>query len=126
MAQFVAFEKGVEVNGQTILSVVKAFADGQETRAEILCAHGIKNPEAGKWYSQQAWLNAFKELSCSMGDEILFNIGQAIPLYAVFPTDNDTLENALHSIDQAYRINHRGGEIGSYRLVEFKEKEKKR
>lgn len=125
MAQFVAFEKGVEVNGQTILSVIKALPVGQEERRRILGKHGIQNPEAGKWYSQQAWLSAFKELAGSAGEEILFSIGQAVPENAVFPADIDTLEKALTSIDQAYRMNHRGGEIGSYRLVEFKEKGKK-
>lgn len=125
MAQFIAFEEGVEVNGQTILSIVKALPVGQEMRSEILSAHGIGNPEAEKWYSQQAWLNAFKELSGTMGDKILFNIGESIPEYAVFPTAIDTLEKALKSIDQAYHMNHRGGEIGSYRVAMFNEKERK-
>lgn len=125
MAQFVAFEKEVEVNGRAILSVIKVLPVGQEERSKVLSNHGIQKPEAGKWYPQQAWLNAFKELAESMGNDLLFSIGQAIPEYVAFPQENNTLESALKSIDQAYRLNHRGGEIGSYRLVEFKEKEKK-
>lgn len=126
MAQFVAFEEGVEVNGQTILSHIKALDVGQELRSEILRAHGIDNPQPGRWYSQQSWLNAFKELYESAGDQILFNIGQAIPAHALFPPPGtDNLEKALKSIDKAYQKHHRGGEIGSYRLIMFSEKERK-
>jgi hypothetical protein len=33
----------------------------------------------------------------------------------------DNLQKALASIDTAYHLNHRGGEIGHYALVEFNE-----
>ena len=36
MAQFIAFDPNVEVNGETILSVVNAIAVGQEGRLAIL------------------------------------------------------------------------------------------
>lgn len=125
MAQFIAFEEGVEVSGQTILSIAKALPVEQETKREILHAHGIINPVGSNWYSQQAWLNAFKELSERFGEHLLFRIGEMIPEHAAFPPCNNSLEHALKAIDKAYQLNHRGGEIGSYRLVEFREKEKK-
>lgn len=121
MAQFVAFEKGIEVNGQTILSIINTLADGKE----ILNAHGIKNPEAGKWYPQQAWLDTFKAISKEIGEQTLFSIGTAVPENALFPSDVDNLEKGLKSIDLAYRMNHRGGEIGTYRLIRFNEKARK-
>lgn len=125
MAQFTAFDENVKVKGQTILSIVKALPVDQEAKCEMLHAHGIINPVAGNWYPQQAWLNAFKELSEKFGDHLLFKIGGIIPDHAAFPPGTDTLKHALQSIDKAYQMNHRGGEIGSYRLVDFNEKEKK-
>lgn len=125
MAQYTAFDEGVEVSGQTILSITKALPVNQGIKCDILEAHGIINPVAGRWYSQQAWLNAFKELSENFGDHVLFRLGGIIPDHAAFPPGIDTLAQALKSIDQAYHMNHRGGEIGSYRLIKFNEKEKK-
>lgn len=119
MAQFIAFEERVEVSGQSMLSAINASPFGQEQRSAILRAYGIDKPAAGRWYPQQAWLNAIKELSGEAGDNLLFSIGLSIPEYVVFPSGINTLENALKAIDRAYQMNHRGGEIGSYRVVDF-------
>jgi len=123
MAQFVAFEKGVEVNGQTILALIEALEVGKDFRREILAKHGII-PERHEWYDQQAWLDAFREISDTIGDRTLFMIGKAIPEHADFPPVIDTLEKALASIDIAYHMNHRKGEIGSYILKSFNEDDK--
>jgi hypothetical protein len=119
MAQFVPFQDGVEVNGQTVLAIVNALEAGQATRFKILQKHGIINPHANEWYSQKAWLEAFKEISEELGEYTLFAIGEAIPENAIFPPEIDSLEKALSSIDVAYHINHRGGEIGHYTLADF-------
>ncbi len=75
------------------------------------------DPVEGGWYSQQAWLNAFKEIGESLGDNTLFSIGKKIPENAKFPPEIDSLGKALGSIDMAYHMNHRGGNIGTYKLV---------
>jgi hypothetical protein len=49
---------------------------------------------------------------------------EKIPENAVFPHVN-TLEQALSSMDGAYRMNHRNGEIGYYKLLSFDGKTKK-
>ena len=121
MAQFVAFDSNVEVNIQTILSVVNAFSAGKEVRLAILNRHGI-DPGKSEWYRQQLWLNAFKEIAESLGERTLFMIGKAIPENAVFPPQIDNLQKALAAIDMAYHMNHRGGEIGHYLLKEYDEK----
>ncbi|MDJ1504362.1 hypothetical protein [Xanthocytophaga agilis] len=119
MTQFVPFEKGVEVNGQTILAVVYALHAGRDTRWGILEKHGLGNIQPDQWYSQEKWLNAFRDISKHLGDPTLFVIGKAIPENALFPPEIDSLEKALNSIDIAYHMNHRGGEIGSYKLTSF-------
>jgi hypothetical protein len=117
MPQFVARSKNVEVNGETVL----AFVDGMSTlesfkkrSLEVLAEKGIKDPKPGKWYPQQAWLDAFKEIATKIGDLTLFQIGQKIPENARFPPEINTIEKALSAIDMAYHMNHRGGEIGKY------------
>jgi hypothetical protein len=113
MKPFVAASPSVEVNGETVLSVLAGM--GTTTRAtRVLVAHGIEDPKPGHWYNQQAWLDAFKEISETLGPNTLHRIGMKIPENAIFPPHIQNVEQALSCIDAAYQMNHRGGEIGSY------------
>ena len=114
MAQFRAISTGVEVNGETVLSIVSGMGAMKTMALKILEEKGIKAPQPGQWFKQQAWLDAFKKISDSIGANTLFVIGQKIPENAHFPPDIDTIEKALAAIDVAYHMNHRGGEIGHY------------
>ena len=117
MAQFQALSPNVMVNGQTVLSVVTGMGAFKATAAQILQRNGIPNPEATAWYPQQAWLNAFREIAQSIGSSTLHQIGMSIPRNAKFPPGIDTIEKALESLDVAYHLNHRGGEIGHLSFV---------
>lgn len=123
LTKLVSTNSEVEVNGETILSFVKAVEKTSKNRLDVLKKHGIDNPTPGKWYSQQKWFDAFKDiidLSTS-----LKLIGQAIPNFAKFPPDINTLSEAFSSLNIAYRVNHRGGEIGYYKLESLSLKERK-
>jgi hypothetical protein len=121
MAQFVPFQEGVEVSGESVLAFANALEGGRATRIKILNKHGLSNLQSKAWYSHKGCLNAFKEVSEIFGANTLFAIGEAIPENAIFPPEIDSLEKALASIDVAYHLNHRGGEIGHYTLVHFDE-----
>ena len=116
MAQYKAFATGVEVNGETVLSVVDGMGVFKSKAYQILERNGIVNPQPGQWYPQQAWLNAFKQIAEEVGENTLYQIGMSIPKNAKFPEGIDTLGKALVSIDQAYHMNHQGGEIGHYTM----------
>jgi hypothetical protein len=124
MAQFKAFSPDVEVNGAAILSVLEG-CPAKTMGIMILASNGIDDPKPGHWYSQQAWLNAFKEISDKIGASTLFSIGQKIPENALFPPGLNSLIGALGSIDVAYHMNHQGGEIGHYKFVKIGEKSAK-
>jgi hypothetical protein len=115
MKTFVASSLKVEVNGETIYSVVDGMGAFTASANKILSDNGINNPEPGKWYNQQAWLNSFKQIAEKVGKITLFNIGLKIPENAIFPPEIDNIHKALASIDVAYHMNHRGGEIGYYK-----------
>ena len=126
MAQFIPFEQQVQVNGQTILSVTNGVNKFFKAKMdEILIKYGIINPKADEWYSQESWLNAFKDISDTIGKHTLFSIGKAIPENADFPKEINNLETALNSINIAYHNNHKGGEIGYYKLISFSQAKKK-
>jgi hypothetical protein len=107
MAQFVAFNAKAEVNGETVLSVVSGMELFKQDALKILKNNGIDNPVPGKWYPQQAWLDAFKLISEKLGSNTLFLIGKKIPENAQWPPFVNSVENALPSIDVAYHMNHR-------------------
>ncbi len=117
MTQFVSFEKGIEVNGQTIYAIVDAMAVKFLTekifeQAGLPSISEIQSNPHG-WYSQQKWLDAFKMISDKIGHSSLLAIGKKIPENAQFPSDIDCIEKALASIDVAYHMNHRNakGEV---------------
>jgi len=122
MAQFIPFDENVEVNGQTVLAIVNGVHVLFKPKMhEILVANNIIDPEPDAWYSQKAWLKAFKIIYQTIGENTLFSIGKSIPLNAIFPKEINNLRKALESINIAYQNNHRGGEIGYYKLLEFNE-----
>jgi len=105
------------VNGQTVLSVINGMGAFKETAGKILQRHGLPTPQPTAWYPQQAWLNAFREIAETIGARTLTQIGASIPRSAKFPPGINNVEKALESIDVAYHLNHRGGEIGHYSFV---------
>lgn len=111
MAQFVAFDPNVEVNGETVWSIVDGMGLFTDQALTILRSNGIGDPKPGTWHSQQAWLDAFKVIAEKVGPATLHNIGQRIPDNAQFPPEIDHISKALGAIDVAYHMNHRvGGE----------------
>lgn len=107
MAQFQAVNPKVEVNGETVRSVLEGMGAARAMGARFLTKVGIGEPKAGQWYLQQKWLDAFKDISGEVGPNTLYQIGQAIPRSAVFPPEIDDIFKALSAIDIAYHMNHR-------------------
>lgn len=113
-AGFRALDANVEVNGETVFALVDGMGVFRQTALKILAKHGIMNLQRGKWYRQQAFLDAFSSISDKLGADVLFNIGTKFSENAEFPLGIDSLEKALISLDTAYHMNHRNGEIGHY------------
>lgn len=125
MAQFIPFDNSVEVRGETVIAVTKGINGMYKNlMIELLEKNGIYMPEPAHWYKQTYWLNTFKDINNYFGPHILYKIGKAIPDNAIFPQGISNLKDALNSIDIAYKKNHRGGEIGYYKLINFNEKSK--
>lgn len=114
MTQFVAMSPEVQVNGETVRSVLLGMGTFRPRALTILKAHGIDNPTPGLWYSQQGWLDAFRHIADEIGPNTLYQIGMKIPQAANFPPEIHSVEEALEAIDIAYHMNHRGGELGHY------------
>lgn len=116
MVQFKAFETCVEVKGAAVLAIIKGLEYSREIAESMLEKNGIPSVSADAWYPQQSFLDAFKTISESLGPHTLYSIGTMIHKSADFPENIQTLEEALRSVNVAYQMNHRGGDIGYYRL----------
>ena len=114
MRVFEAAAPNVEVNGETVLAIVAGMGSFSDRAERILASHGLVEPKPGHWYKQQAWLNAFRDIAGTLGPNTLYRIGLQIPERAQFPPEIASIDQALSAIDVAYRMNHRGGEIGNY------------
>lgn len=122
MAQYKAFDSGVEVLGEVVLSFVEVMGAFKSLAAGILRDNAIYEPKPGGWYSQQAWLNSFKTIAEKIGPNTVFLLAGQIPTSADIDPEIDTLEKALFNLDEAYRRCHRGGEAGHYTFVKTGEK----
>ena len=78
MVQFIAFAPGVEVNGQTVLSVVEGMSMVKKLAREILENNGLVNVQPERWYSQQGWLDSFKAIASRVGGKEKFQVNIAI------------------------------------------------
>lgn len=113
--QFVPFEEGIEVNGQTVWAIVDGFRAFSVLASTYLLKegigtadkHGIAVIDPKAWYSQRAWLRAFEQIALQLGDPVLLEIGKAIPRNAIFPDSIKDIRSAIQSIDIAYHLNHR-------------------
>jgi hypothetical protein len=108
VAQFQAFAPGIEINGETVLSVVRGVGPWADAAKRILAQNGIEDPQPGRWYPQQAWLDAFRTIA-EMGGRTLHAIGKSVPQNARWPPEIKSVKDALASIDVAYHMNHAKG-----------------
>ncbi len=126
MAEYKAFEPGVEVIGQSMMVTIKSFPSYMKDKAlEILAENGLKDIKPEKWYSQQSVLDSQKIIAEKFGSNTLFMIGKNVPENAIFPPGIDSIEKALNMLDMAYKMNHRGGDFGFYKLSEHDKTNKK-
>lgn len=118
--QFRTLEPGIEVNGQTVYTIVDGFRLFRRLASAVLQCEGIGRMRSdgdleidrSGWYPQEAWLRAFERIAEEAGTGALQTIGRQIPENAIFPPTVVDVPTAIESVDIAYHLNHRkGGEI---------------
>ena len=103
--QFVPFEDDIEVNGQTVYSVVEGFAIFKKIPSDILLTLGIGRPgpdglvslDEDEWIPQEQWLRAFEQIGEVVGTGALYGIGLKIPECAIFPPWVTDVRSAIKS-----------------------------
>lgn len=119
MAQYEAFDDDVHVRGAAMKAVLDDalpdFSEAYRDRAYgILADEGIPQVAPDEWYPQQSWLNAFRGIARELEPHLLDRLGERTHNVAGWPSDAESVAEGLCGIDDAYRYNHRGGEVGTY------------
>jgi hypothetical protein len=101
-----------EILGQAIQGYILGMGAFEATARDILQAHNLdRNPRPDGWYSQQAFLDALKEIAERIGPNTMRQIGKNVALVVPLPPEIDTLEKALSGISQGFKASHRGGTV---------------
>lgn len=107
MAQFKAFQPGVEVYGAVVLSIAEGMGNFKTKAERLLAQHGIQKPQPEAWYPQQAWLDTFRTIDQKIGPRTLFAIGKKILDAVDWPGDINSLPAGMAAIDRNYHLRHR-------------------
>lgn len=107
------FHPDTEILGQVILDFGQAINSDQFTL--YFDRHGLSDIQPDQWYPAQKWLdvlNDIAEASTSMFDLVSIGIRQLE--LAVMPDEflKMPLAQILAAMDEAYRMNYRGTDIG--------------
>jgi len=94
MAQFIGLAPAIQVSGEAVLAAVNGVGTSKEKALEILAKNNIHNPHWDMWYLQKNFLDAFKEISETLGPDTLHAIGLTIPRSAKFPPGIDSIGGA--------------------------------
>lgn len=122
MPEFQTIDPAVEVWGISIqgaLGGMQQLGLDPEAVAPILRRHGMEHVDPSAWYPQQAYLDCLRDLGEQWGQGILRELGRLVPATSKFPPEIHSMDRALRTLDIAYHMNHRGGEIGNYLYEPF-------
>jgi hypothetical protein len=108
MVTYEAFDRNVEINGQTVLTIVEEgmgrFSEAYRERAvTALAAEGITDPAPDEWYPQQAWLNAFETMAETLQPHVLDRLGEELPEIADWPNEFETVPEGLSTEPSRWR-----------------------
>jgi hypothetical protein len=117
VATYKAFSPNIEMVGQAVIGLIEGLGAFESIALQILSKHGIVNPQPDKWYPQQDYLDAFKEIVTKTGPKTVQQTATRIIDFAKWPPGTDTFEKALTALPQAYQMNHRGGDPGKYEYI---------
>ncbi len=122
MKTFSASSPDDRVAGASILAMLDALGVWRTRGVKILDEHGIGDPQAASWYSLQSYLDAMRFIYEKIGPATIADIGRKLVATNSFPPEIDSLDAALSTLDDAYRLRHRGHDIGYFKYARVTER----
>ncbi|NJL11744.1 MAG: hypothetical protein HC913_01095 [Microscillaceae bacterium] len=119
MAQYQAFAPDVEISGHILQATLLANPTLEPKVRSIMAEKDLAQFEEQGWYNMQDYLDVVKELGKEFGPSLLFAIGKSISQCLLDQEHPQSLHEALQTLDEMYRANHRGHNIGYYHLLSY-------
>lgn len=120
---------GAETSGHVVRQVIEGLDDLPDDEAErgraVLADRGFDDPDREAWYSLAAWLDALDAVGAALGDEALTAVGRSVPEGVEWPPDADSAASGFATVNDAYHLNHRGGDVGYYEFVAVDDRERR-
>ncbi|ADO68893.1 hypothetical protein [Stigmatella aurantiaca] len=106
---------GVEVMSNTARTLFGAVGLLEQETRRIITAHGIPTLAQQGWYPLQTLLLCLNDIRSQIGPYTVHALGQHTARHITFLPSIDSFGGALSSLNEAYRMHHRGtGEIGGF------------
>lgn len=123
MVMFQASSTADQVAGESVRAALDALGIWRSKGVRIFADHGLPEPEAGTWYPLQHYLDALRHIYEKIGPATVVDIGKRLVTNNKFPPTITTLEQALSTLDEAYRARHRGADLGFFRFEQLEERQ---
>jgi len=107
-----------QISREFIIGTLNGLHDLKNEALKILEKCGIKDPKKEEWHSFKLWLKFIEELDKEIGPTRLYILGTTI-LENDEMLSNYDLEKGLYFIDEFYQKNHKDGNIGTFKLINF-------
>lgn len=115
MSKYHTLGPDAQIRGKLLLNMLESKR-GAQVRP-FLAQHGLANPDPKQWYPLEDIITIFNEIS-EAGEGAASATYVAIAMremeVAEWPAEITTLEQALSIINDAYRIQYRGKDIGGF------------
>jgi len=121
--EYISFDPDAEVAGYSMRSLILCL--NQEHIQPVLEKLGLTEIDPDEWYPLQTWLDVFNEMQAgsisTMFDFV--SIGMKVIELAKIPPDvaNEDYEAIVLRHNDTYHNQHRGGDIGEYRVEKVDE-----
>jgi len=107
-----------EVNGNSMLVTLNGCGAFKRQAMALLQERGVTSAvENGEWYPLSTLLGILEELARKVGSNVLVEVGKKVPELSTFPPQIETFAQVLESLNVAYHMNHRNGDIGDYQVT---------
>ncbi len=123
MVVYEAGHKNNQVKGAAMQAVLEGLGVFKKFAYDEMKSQGIEELDPNEWYNQQIWLDILKMIYEKVGKNTIFRIGKNIPKNADLPPNIKNVEQAMSSINQAYKMNTKGENVGFYRFEKIDEEE---
>ncbi len=105
-----------ESSGMNLKSVKEAFSIFYSQADGVLLKVGIEDVQPDQWYDLDLVVQAFEAISNQIGNYSTTLVGIHIGENAALPPVVTDLEQVFMSLDQAYKLNNRGPDIGGWKI----------